>query len=594
MGKHGLHAVSDRAWEEHYDLPVVGVRTEARIQDLLKRLTAESDHSRRLQILVQEIRKSPQAFSGDHVIRLSKLFPNNFLLALHLLDHHVIGINCAQVNLLLSLFPQPAQKLDALNILTEHVLDPINRNILFQQFPTPMRRQVQPILDAMRGRSHAYGTIRSERVVFLIDISGSMSTSLRTNCGEFFNRLEFVVHDLHKILHHRVGGDFRFNIITFATHAHKWRNHLQKASRSNLRAAEEYLDHLEPSGGTNTHDALRMAIEYEEADTVYLLSDGEPTSGLTDPRDIINDMRIWLQRRRSPMTINTIAFLMGHHTDDPKPRQLMAQIATAGNGVFRCLDPHTGEEDYYNDGDGNDDDFVSYFEQRIANIPSNLISNYQDEIAQVTALGNLGTLGPVGTLGADIPYNPMGITVSLNDPLATGTSASKYRQAAKRRTRNPAEISIISTRTDLYPERHTEYLIQVEIRGIIPGREIKWTVEHRYNDFSELKSLMDRYLPSGASPKIPGKTLTRNMSSDFVEFRRKQLESYLRQIYVKFDPSEIATFDSFLLYDLYISEAISQAEVGDFEEQNAREQMATRNGAFNPELDPTAPPMYVQ
>jgi hypothetical protein len=61
-----------------------------------------------------------------------------------------------------------------------------------------------------------------------------------------------------------------------------------------------------------------------EADTIYLLSDGEPTTGITDTRDILYDLQIWIRKRGKPLTINTIAFLMGHHTNDPKVKFLNA------------------------------------------------------------------------------------------------------------------------------------------------------------------------------------------------------------------------------------------------------------------------------
>lgn len=94
---------------------------------------------------------------------------------------------------------------------------------------------------------------------------------------------------------------------------------------------------------------------------IYLLSDGEPTHGITNTRDIIADIQSWNLRRKNPVRINTIAFLMGHYTNDPKvlyfyevifliiiyqPRQLMASIAATTGGVYRCLDPNVSECKY--------------------------------------------------------------------------------------------------------------------------------------------------------------------------------------------------------------------------------------------------------
>jgi hypothetical protein len=205
-----------------------------------------------------------------------------------------------------------------------------------------------------------------------------MATSFRTNCGQQFNRLEFVVHDLHKILHHRVQPGFKFDIIHFNTDVHRWKHSLTPATSHHLKEAEHYLDDLEPDGNTNTYEALKQALSDEEADTIYLLSDGEPSM---DMRTILFELKIWLQQRRNPCVIHTIAFLMGHTHNDPKPREFMADIAIIGRGVFRCMDPFTPIHqefggDFYNDNPNfNDDEFVQFYEGRLRCVPQQLLQN---------------------------------------------------------------------------------------------------------------------------------------------------------------------------------------------------------------------------
>ncbi len=114
-----------------------------------------------------------------------------------------------------------------------------------------------------------------------------MSTLFQTNSGQDFNRLEFIVHDLQKILHHRVQPGFKFNIIHFNTYVHRWKHSLTPATSHHLKQAEHYLDHLEPDGQTNTYDALKQALTDEETDTIYLLSDGDPSM---DMRTILFDL----------------------------------------------------------------------------------------------------------------------------------------------------------------------------------------------------------------------------------------------------------------------------------------------------------------
>ncbi len=70
-------------------------------------------------------------------------------------------------------------------------------------------------------------------------------------------------------------------------------------------------------------------------------SDGEPTEGISDTQEILMDVRRWLSQRRTPLTINAIAFLMGEQRNDPRPRQFMAQLASVTpGGVYRCIDPN--------------------------------------------------------------------------------------------------------------------------------------------------------------------------------------------------------------------------------------------------------------
>jgi uncharacterized protein YegL len=380
MGFHGLHLINSNAWEKHHELPIHGVRSQRQIHRLMSNLSESQQPPQRLQQLAYEMKTCPQAFSGDQVIALAPYFPGSELvLALHLFDNHLFGFRCDQAAQLLQMISVPEQRLDALQVIDENLLDPINRFQLRNLFPPYLLPQVDQLLAQVRGQSHIYGSITSSRVIFLIDTSGSMSTSFQTDCGHYFNRLQYVVHDLHKILHHRVQADLKFNMIHFNTRVHRWKNSLTPATAHHLKEAEHYLDHLEANGETNTDEALKTALSDEEADTIYLLSDGEPSM---DMRTILLDLRGWLQQRRNPCVIHTVAFLLGHTRNDPRPREFMAQIAAMTGGVFRCMDPFTpvheefGGDSYSDNPNFNDDDFVRFFQARLRDVPPQLLQNF--------------------------------------------------------------------------------------------------------------------------------------------------------------------------------------------------------------------------
>jgi hypothetical protein len=413
-----------------------------------------------------------------------------------------------------------------LQVIDENLLDPINRFQLRNLFPPYLLPQVDQILTEVRGQSHIYGSVTSSRMIFLIDTSGSMCTQFQTNCGQDFNRLEFIVHDLHKILHHRVQPGLKFNIIHFNTNVHRWKHSLTSATSHHLKEAEHYLDHLEPDGDTNTYDALKQAINDEEADTIYLLSDGEPTM---DTRTILFDLKIWLQQRRNPCVIHTIAFLMGHTRNDPKPREFMAEIAAISGGVFRCMDPFTplnqefGGDSYNDNPNFNDDEFVQFFQGRLRDVPQQLLQN--------------------------VGLYPQ----QQNSSSANNNPSPNFKSQLKSRPRLQDDIDIPSFH---HEHGHDRFDIRLNIREIIPGKDGQWSISHTFDEFKQLHHQLQKRCALPIFPSDHYSLLHNNK-----EQRRQDLQNYIKQLYVYVSPYEHPEFDLFLLMELHINQIIQQAQI---------------------------------
>ncbi|OAD56010.1 Nischarin [Eufriesea mexicana] len=93
----------------------------------------------------------------------------------------------------------------------------------------------------------------------------------------------------------------------------------------------------------------------------------------------------------------------------------------------------------------------------------------------------------------------------------------------------------------------TYYCIEVRIASI------KWTVKHRYNEFSELhdKLVSENYVKKDI---LPPKKLIGNKCEAFVEKRRLSLEVYLNEVYSylkKAMPRELAVFLDMHTYDIF-------------------------------------------
>jgi Ca-activated chloride channel family protein len=109
------------------------------------------------------------------------------------------------------------------------------------------------------------------------------------------------MEEARKALRHFVNGlnpGDRFNIVDFSTEARRFREGLVEASEEGRRQALAYIDQLQARGGTNIEEALRSALAMldsapgdERFKLVALITDGEPTVGVTRPEDIVRSVR---------------------------------------------------------------------------------------------------------------------------------------------------------------------------------------------------------------------------------------------------------------------------------------------------------------
>jgi len=173
------------------------------------------------------------------------------------------------------------------------------------------------------GASMTYYSIplTSKAVCFLIDTSGSMSAKVGT---AKITRLQ-AAKDALKYVIENCAPDFYFNLIPFSGTGRAWKVGLTPASGENKLAAQKFVKRFRPSGGTNVHDALKQAFADKKVDTIYLLSDGQPSTGnITDENDLADEVQLWNMKRR--IVINTISI----GTDSV----LMQRLAKESGGTF--------------------------------------------------------------------------------------------------------------------------------------------------------------------------------------------------------------------------------------------------------------------
>ncbi|MGB0580719.1 MAG: VIT domain-containing protein [Limisphaerales bacterium] len=118
-------------------------------------------------------------------------------------------------------------------------------------------------------------------VTFVLDTSGSMSGNKLEQAKK---ALGFCVENLN--------DQDRFEVLRFATEVEPLFDGLKEADEKNRRRAKEFIRDLRPIGSTAINDALQLALKTRPQKSkrpyvVIFLTDGRPTIGVTNERDIV-------------------------------------------------------------------------------------------------------------------------------------------------------------------------------------------------------------------------------------------------------------------------------------------------------------------
>jgi hypothetical protein len=150
--------------------------------------------------------------------------------------------------------------------------------------------------------------LESHRVIFIVDVSGSMLESVYGhNMGKAGKpRIDVARDELMQCIKN-LDPTAKFNVFAFSNGVERWRKEgVADNNDENRQAALTWVERLGAAGGTNIFDSLELAFQDKEVDTIYFLSDGEPSVGaLIDPHRIREEVAFWNRHRR--VKIHTIA-----------------------------------------------------------------------------------------------------------------------------------------------------------------------------------------------------------------------------------------------------------------------------------------------
>ena len=151
------------------------------------------------------------------------------------------------------------------------------------------------------------------------------------------SRLTAAKRDLVKALSGLREGAL-FNVVFYASDVWTWADDLVEMSAGAREEVASFVEETGAVGGTNIYGALERALELAgasedgdwaepEIDTIYLLTDGRATVGLTtDTDDILAFVRE--RNRTAGITINTIGLSAAHDTN------LLRRLAEENGGTY--------------------------------------------------------------------------------------------------------------------------------------------------------------------------------------------------------------------------------------------------------------------
>jgi Ca-activated chloride channel family protein len=164
-------------------------------------------------------------------------------------------------------------------------------------------------------------------VVFVFDISGSMAGK---KIEQARRALLLCLQNLH-------AGD-RFDIVAFDDRVELWKPEVVPVSAEALQAARTFVGELHDRGGTDIHGALTRALatfpaESKRPRTIVFLTDGEATSGVTDTKQIVENVA----------TANGAgARIFTFGVGDSVNRELLERLGTGNRGAVEYIASNEG------------------------------------------------------------------------------------------------------------------------------------------------------------------------------------------------------------------------------------------------------------
>merc|ERR1719313_2185337 len=168
-----------------------------------------------------------------------------------------------------------------------------------------------------------FGRVKENRVVFLLDTSGSMAP--------YLEELKRALSEVFVQQFCRVPGRY-LNIVAYSSQVVSWREDLVPATEENITSALRFISGLTPGGGTDLLKGMETAFSFTDVQAVSYVSDGKAELG----ESLVQRIALLYYSHPGRPRINTVGI-----NCFPRKRawKSLSQVSLSTRGAFRpvCL-----------------------------------------------------------------------------------------------------------------------------------------------------------------------------------------------------------------------------------------------------------------
>ncbi|MCP4861146.1 MAG: VWA domain-containing protein [Planctomycetes bacterium] len=181
--------------------------------------------------------------------------------------------------------------------------------------------------DEHQSTASFYGLpIFAQHLVFAVDSSDSMKQPAGSD--RYSTRMDIAKGELRKAIE-GFPKSSTFDIVNFGKSAWSWQEELVSATSKTKKQALAHIDDLPLSWGTEVYVALREAFRDPRADTILLMTDGDPQLSLLQDRDAMRRIVVqWNRTRHTTIDCITIG----------TNRAWLRKIAEATGGRYQRIE----------------------------------------------------------------------------------------------------------------------------------------------------------------------------------------------------------------------------------------------------------------